>query len=153
MDEVWKQIEDFPDYEVSNHGRVRSNKFCKTRIMKQYKTPLGYLDVCLTMSGKSTSVRVHRLVLETFVGNRPDNMEASHLDGSRDNNHVNNLVWESRTDNNRRCSHVKLNTEKAKQIRLMSRNGWNGAKLARKFGVSESTIYYIRHNKYWKGVE
>jgi hypothetical protein len=38
--------------------------------------------------------KVHRIVLEAFVGMCPEGMEARHLDGDRQNNHVSNLVWD-----------------------------------------------------------
>ena len=33
--EQWKQIQDYPDYEVSTEGRVRSNKRKETLILQQ----------------------------------------------------------------------------------------------------------------------
>lgn len=46
--------------------------------------------------------RVHRLVLETFVGFAPDGKtEVDHIDRNPANNHVSNLRWVSRTENNR----------------------------------------------------
>lgn len=33
--EIWKQIEEFPDYEVSSLGRIKSLKYGKEKILKQ----------------------------------------------------------------------------------------------------------------------
>lgn len=47
MDEIWKDIEGYDGlYQVSNLGRVKTFQFNKGRIMKGYKTPLGYMMVC-----------------------------------------------------------------------------------------------------------
>lgn len=58
----------------------------------------GYL--CIKYRGKK--YKVHRLVLETFVGFAPkDRPEVDHIDRNPSNNHVSNLRWVSRTENNR----------------------------------------------------
>jgi hypothetical protein len=150
MEEIWKPIKDFPKYEVSNYGRVRSYKYSKCRIMKQNKVPSGYFDIQLSMSGKIIHKLIHRLVIEAFVGECPDNMEASHIDGNRENNHADNLIWESHVENHRRGCSIKLNYLKASWIRLLYKRGWKQHVLAEKFGVSRENIYGIRHNLIWK---
>lgn len=47
-------------------------------------------------------VSIHCLVLEAFIGPRPDGHQASHLDGDRTNNRLDNMRWETRSQNNRR---------------------------------------------------
>ena len=42
---------------------------------------------------------IHRLVLETFIGLCPKEMECRHLDGNRGNNNVNNLRWGTVSEN------------------------------------------------------
>lgn len=57
----------------------------------------GYL--CVKFRGKK--YKVHRLVLEAFVGPCPEGMECDHIDRDKLNNHVSNLRWTDRTGNNR----------------------------------------------------
>ena len=45
--EIWKDIEGYDNYMVSNLGRVKSLKFNKERILKPYKTEKGYLKISL----------------------------------------------------------------------------------------------------------
>lgn len=101
-------------YEVSNHGRVRSLPRSARRrdgVLMHYpgkvmnggrKAPGGHRAVRLTRcipEEKPVVKLVHRLVLEAFVGPCPDGMEGCHWDDDPDNNHVSNLRWATRSDN------------------------------------------------------
>ena len=62
---------------------------------------LGYL--CVKYRGKK--YKVHRLVLESFVGPAPkDKPEADHINRDKHDNRIFNLRWVSRTGNNRNTS-------------------------------------------------
>ena len=148
MKEIWKNIKDLPGYEISSFGRVKSNKLNEPRIMKPSKSR-GYFRVCFSVEGINYYKSVHRLVLENFVGECPNNMEGSHLDGNKENNNLQNLVWESTIDNNRRCSHVKLNLLKISWIRLLLKRDFSPKIIAKKLGISETHIYNIKNNKRW----
>jgi hypothetical protein len=45
---------------------------------------------------------LHTVMLETFVGKRPEGAQASHKNGNRADNRVDNLAWETPSENNRR---------------------------------------------------
>ena len=97
---MWKTIERFPDYQVSDNGRVRS--FCRYpngRFLKPGTNRLGYLYVVLYLYGERNYCVIHRLVLETFVGPWPEGMETNHLDGDKRNNRVENLEWVTHSEN------------------------------------------------------
>lgn len=108
-DEIWKAIPEYrADYEVSNLGRVRSldrlvshgvGNFQRKRkgtILKPGTVKSGHQLVVL---GRGHSRLIHRLVLEAFVGPRPDGMECCHGDGDPANNCLNNLRWDTRSAN------------------------------------------------------
>lgn len=70
----------------------------KGRWTKGSRDRKGYLRI----KYRGKLYRVHRLVLETFVGFAPkDRPEVDHIDRNPSNNHVSNLRWVSRTENNR----------------------------------------------------
>ena len=110
--ETWKPIPGYEDlYEVSNYGQVRSlprrtlgkdgavrpfpGKILKPRIQRS-----GHHKVVLYRgNGKSQARYVHQLVLEAFVGPRPQGMVTCHNDGIPDNNFVGNLRWDSQSSN------------------------------------------------------
>src|SRR5215831_17062555 len=98
MDVEWRPIKNWPDYEVSNTGEVRSFKHRKPRIM-EWTTNNGYPCLKLSKDGGIVRHYIHHLVLEAFVSPMPEGMEAAHLDGRRNNNDVRNLAWVTRKEN------------------------------------------------------
>jgi len=99
MKEEWKPIPGYEGYyEVSNHGRVRGLK--RGRVLKSRVNHGGYHLVQLHKEGKKKHKRIHRLMLEAFVGPCPEGMECLHIDGDPANNRLDNLRWASPSDNN-----------------------------------------------------
>lgn len=99
--ENWKPIPGHEGrYEVSDHGRVRS-LLRGGRFLTQCKGTNGYRYVGLYVPGRRGSVRafVHVLVLEAFVGPRPDGYDACHLNDDRECNLLENLQWGTRREN------------------------------------------------------
>lgn len=100
--EQWRTVKDFPLYEVSNQGRVRSNVFGKEKILKPATSKLGYKTVSLTKE-KGTSVsytkQVHRLVAEVFIPNPEEKTHIDHIDTNPSNNCVENLRWVTPKEN------------------------------------------------------
>ena len=103
--EVWKPISDFPRYEVSNMGRVRSN-CCKDGrkvryVLKAYLRSNGYLCVDLSISGRKSRkvMAVHRLVARAFIGERPEGYVIDHINGDRWDNRVQNLRYVTCSEN------------------------------------------------------
>lgn len=75
-------------------------RFYGGQIIKPTPAHKGYLNVSLYVMGNGTYYRkVHRLVLEAFVGKRPAGHECRHLDGDNANNRRKNLLWGTRWDN------------------------------------------------------
>lgn len=104
--EIWKDIEEFSGYQVSNHGNVRSyinnrHGVCdRWHMLKPQPNRHGYLTVCL---GRGNRRLVSRLVAIAFIPN-PNNLPlVRHLDDDPLNNHVDNLAWGTQTDNMQDC--------------------------------------------------
>ena len=116
-----KQIPNFPNYAVTKDGQVWSCRY--NRWLKPYHNTNGYLSLLLSRDKKSYNCRVHRLVLETYVGPRPKGMECRHLNGNRQDNRLENLKWGTRSENTydsvRHGTHnlaTKLTTHEKKMI-------------------------------------
>lgn len=82
-------------YEVSDQGWVRNvNSGYVTRGTKTMK---GYYK--FNLSGGKVKF-VSNMVLETFVGPRPEGYQCDHINTVRDDNRLENLHWVSCQDNN-----------------------------------------------------
>jgi hypothetical protein len=114
MEEVWKDIEGYDDYQVSNHGRVKSLKYGKERIMTPHTINGGYLNVCLSKNSKINWYLIHRLVAEAFISNPYNLPYINHKDECKTNNHVDNLEWCTRQYNNTYGTGIQRMTEKLK---------------------------------------
>ena len=101
MEEIWKVIQEAPNYSVSNLGRVKNNK--TEHIMKTQKSE-AYERVGLKcIDGKSHTKRVHRLVLEAFCPIEGMNkLVVNHKDADHFNNKLENLEWTTQSENVRR---------------------------------------------------
>lgn len=95
--ETWASIPRFGGrYDVSSHGRLRRGE----KILQPGVGDTGYRAARLVdADGHRRLYKVHRLVLEAFVGSCPEGQESRHLDGDRLNNHLENLAWGTRSEN------------------------------------------------------
>ena len=89
--EIWKVVKDFPDYQVSNYGRIKSFKKWRgtnERILKSILKD-GYVNVVLH-SNKRYYKRVHILVYEGFNDYKLKSNECVH---HKDKTKNNNYKW------------------------------------------------------------
>ena len=100
MEERFREIDGYPYYYVSDHGRVYSSLskgFIGTLDSK------GYPRVSLYNSddGSKETITIHLLVAREFV-DKPDSdieLEVNHIDGIKTNNHYTNLEWVTHQQN------------------------------------------------------
>lgn len=97
-------------YEVSDQGRVRSvlhrvrivargtesTRQVPARVLKPGRQGGGHYSVAI---GKANSRLVHHLVMEAFVGPRPQDMEVLHIDHNKAHNALCNLRYGTRNEN------------------------------------------------------
>lgn len=123
--EIWKPIEKYPDYEVSNLGKVRSYKLGKNGcILKPRKTsekkPYYFLYL-LNDKGKYQLVRVHRLVAFAFVPKPIGCNIVNHIDGNKLNNVATNLEWTDHGGNNQHAYDTGLQKGPTKKFRKVAK--------------------------------
>ncbi len=171
--EFWKWISGFEGlYQISNYARVKSFPRGRNRkeikILKPLFTPQGYLKVTLRNSDKEKTRRLHRLVAETFIPNPENKPEVNHKDGNKFNNCVDNLEWNTDTENKRHAiatgliktgaedHKAKLTNEQVTYIRKVYKKydkEFGSRSLAKKFEVSPSVVLRIIYGETYKNVE
>ena len=90
INEEWRSISGYLNYQVSNMGRVRN---VHGRIMKLTEVKGGYLVLNLCLNGKKKLHTVHRLVAKEFIPNPMNKPTVDHIDNDATNNTIKNLRW------------------------------------------------------------
>jgi hypothetical protein len=157
----WQPIPSCPGYEASDYGRIWSIQ--SKRMLVGGVDRYGYHNVNLTIGGKMVRRKVHRLVCEAWHGPAPSPQHhAAHLDGSRDNNRQENLVWATQGENERHKlihgtsnlifdgmpgasnPNSKLTNEQAAAIKAAP---GSMRQLGREYGVSAATICRVKNGQ------
>lgn len=163
---ITRPIQGFSSYEITKTGKVWSH--ISNRWLKPRKNSRGYLYVNLYRNKRAYSKRIHRLVLETFVGPCPDVMECRHLNGNTEDNRLSNLCWGTHQENiqdaikhgtsatfKKGANHnqAKLTEQDVKQIFNAYWDGaYEQAELAKHFDVTIRTISCIINKITWKHI-
>ena len=125
MKEIWKKIDGFDKYQISNLGRVKSkertvrNRQRKERIVKPSLNQKGYLQVTLINNENNyKTLKVHRLVAIAFIQNPTDLAQVNHIDGNKTNNTVENLEWCSNIENMQHSYKIGLRDKEKMSINM-----------------------------------
>lgn len=100
MEEIWKPIENYDDYMISNLGNVKSYKRSNGTLLKPFirgenRNPKNghYKAVRLANGDGEKDFSIHRLVAKAFINN-PNNLpQVNHINGNKEDNRVDNLEW------------------------------------------------------------
>lgn len=142
--------------------------FKKQSIKTQTVNRDGYMTTKLCKDGKCLRRTVHRMVAKAFLEN-PDNLsQVNHIDGDKTNNQVDNLEWISPSGNiihayatglmntehlkGEKNNKAKLTADDVRKIKKMFSRGAEVKDIADAYGVSRTTIYYIKSGRTWKEV-
>lgn len=151
MKEVWKNIEGYEGYQVSNTGKVRNAKSGK--ILKPEIINKGYYRIGLCKNGKKSKFFLHRLVALAFVPN-PNNLPiVNHKDRNPLNCCSDNLEWCDSSYNNsydsayeRRVATRRANGTYA--ITEETREKLRNAKLGKHSATSMKVSQFTKNGEY-----
>ena len=143
MKEIWKDIPNYENYQISNLGRCKSKERIiiakdskkyhhKEKILKlqNYK---GYKKVCLSKKGKEKRFFAHILVADLFLNKEDfksmpnedrslielDKLQVNHKDENPSNNKLSNLEYCTRLYNcnyGTRKERISLNNKQQKKV-------------------------------------
>ncbi len=102
LNEVWKDIPGYPQYEASASGQIRSKR--TGRILSASPNNKGYLLTTLSLNQTAHRALVHRLIMLAFVG--PSALQVNHKNGDKADNRLGNLEYISPADNVRHAMTV-----------------------------------------------
>lgn len=113
MEEIWKPIQDFDDYQISNLGNVRNIKTGQK--LNPHINRCGYFSVSLCKNKKVKNFKIHRLIAIAFIPNQENKPTVHHKDKNKINNSIENLEWATMSEQNMAINKqpVKLDNMKA----------------------------------------
>lgn len=167
--EIWKSIKDWPEYEISNFGNVRSvaskpGVRKSGRILCTSVEHVGHLRVRLSREWKRYPKLVHRLVADAFIPKVPGKKYVLHKDGNPQNNHVSNLKWGTAHDNSQdMIAHgrslkgiknraAKLTENDVRKIRELYSYGVPNKKIRELYKIHKNSVLNIINGKTWSHV-
>ena len=131
-DEIWKNIKEFPSYQISNYGNVR-HKY-KLNSLKKVLVG-GYYTVGLRDSNlKPVTLQIHRIVANHFIENPNNYKQIDHIDNNKLNNHINNLRWATQSQN---INSYNQNFNKFKYMRKINQYDLEGNLIKEWLNVKE----------------
>lgn len=151
-------------YSVTMSGFIYSHK------NKGYLKPLydehGYVQFSLYKDSKMKTLKVHKLVAETFIDNPGNKPCVNHIDGNKYNNNALNLEWCTYSENNKHSFSIGLQTNVGEQnpnaklkdndiieIKELINKGLKNIEISKIFGVSSDLISKIKTGKCWRHVK
>lgn len=164
--EIWKDIPGYEGrYQASTEGRIRSvdhrvrvvvhgkeaTRITRGQVLRPGRQKSGHVSVVLGHGAHGS--QVHQLIMLTFVGPVPEGCEVCHNDGNPANNALNNLRYDTRSENildeyrAGRIPRGKTHPATVKEIRKRLKNGEPGCVIARDVGLSETQISRIKLGK------
>lgn len=108
--EIWVEIKEYPDYEISDQGRVMSKErlvtypdghkhLVNSKILIPRKTGAGYMSVALFNKDGRQDFSIHRLVAFAFCEMTLFSTEVNHKNGIKNDNRAENLEWVTHKEN------------------------------------------------------
>lgn len=122
MEEEWKQITDYENYSISNFGSVKNNltnRILKPKIVNKYYM----IDLCKNGTKKPASI--HRLVGLYFLEKVEEKETIDHIDRNKTNNHISNLRWATKSEQQKNKNKSKNCLSKWKGVTFdKQKNKW-----------------------------
>lgn len=97
MEEIWKKIDSYRNYEISNLGRVRNTDTGKIKTVLINTRSYPYVSLWCKQVGKNKMI--HRLIAEAFIPNPENKPQVNHKNGNKFDYRIENLEWVTISEN------------------------------------------------------
>lgn len=142
MEEHWKQIKDFPNYNISSFGNVKNN--LTDKILKPCLKS-GYYHISLVNNKIKKTLKIHRLVAVYFLENLENKSEVNHKDKNKLNNTIDNLEWMTKKENNQHKSiGLVYSSNKNKPVLRLDKN--TGEILQLYSSIEDAGLWAVQNN-------
>lgn len=154
--EEWRPVPGWGNYDVSCYGRVRRGG----RTLKLASGRAGRRIFSLCRDGQIRQVAIAPLVLRLFVGPPLPGQECRHFpDPDPGNNHVENLRWGQRWENDQDKAvqggvghNKRLRADEVREARRLLASGVLQKVIAAQFGITKGAVSAIKRGKSWRYV-
>lgn len=156
--EIWKQMEESPNYLISNLGRVKRKPYVvnksdgtiqtyKEKLCTIHHTGVDYCFVNLQIAPNTKKAySLHRLVAKYFIPNPLNLPEVNHIDGNKDNNKMSNLEWCTSAENQMHAVQTGLAVYTEEHKAKISKNG-KGSRTVYVYDEDENLLYTFKNTK------
>jgi hypothetical protein len=174
MQEIWKNVPGYENmYQVSNLGKVKSlarykkaksnsKSLTKEKLLRFTRGIDGYISYELNKNSIRKNFKAHRLVAMAFIPNPENKPQVNHINGVKDDNRVENLEWNTASENVRHSYKTGLASNKGERHPLSKLNNSQVLKIrndnrklieiASEYNLSMTTISEIKKRKTWNHI-
>ena len=99
LNEEWKEINNFPEYKISNFGRLKRHK---NSVVPIFLNSSGYYKTTLWKDDKHYIKTIHKLVALNWIqipSINDNELQIDHINRVRTDNRVINLRWVTQKEN------------------------------------------------------
>ena len=152
MDEQFKELPEFPGYQIGNMGTVigKNGEPMKPFISGNNKNKKGYYCYGLYINGATTTRGRGRLMCIAFIPNPENKREVDHINQDSFDDRLENLRWATKPENNQNRGKFRNNTSGIKGLCYNRRyNLWqveltrNGIKMSKCFKERQDAIEFL----------
>lgn len=161
----FKGLRNCPGWFINRDGDVWSANKCG--LLSPHQNGTGYKQLIYGNKNNRKKHYIHRLVVETFIGEIPSGYCVNHIDGDKTNNNVNNLEIVTRKYNNLHAIQTglnkrwrgeahpnsKLTEDNVREIRLRKELGESSVSIANDFNICAQTVNELYRRDSWKWLD
>jgi NUMOD4 motif/HNH endonuclease len=128
-EEVWKVVEGYPLYRVSNFGGVRvigatgKGRRRDGRMLRPFMKKNGYMGIKLVNDNGEKHFHVHIMVATAFIPNPEGYETVDHANFVKHDNRAVNLSWCTQKENNRRAIEAGRWEHRMRPVRQIDEKG------------------------------
>lgn len=146
-------------YMISNFGRVIRKFKNNEKFLPGNPNKDGYLTIMLCNKNNKNCQYIHRMVAINFLPNTENKRTVNHIDGNKQNNHIDNLEWATHSENhihafrklNRKPNTGSINGCYSKlsneQVKLIINSDLSYSQLSKLYNISKGTVSRIKNKK------